>query len=327
MIKKFSFILLLSVMLLIVVFDNTQQVEASDKSSDKSPTSTIESYFNYVNSKKWESIPSLFINEREKTLAPFFENQDNQNNKNGIFNVKKANILNLKELSFDEVATSSTVEENARYFYIAVNLNVFKDDKYHMNGTNYYLVSLVEENGEWKIAELSAAPVDVYVDNNIGFGTEDEKEQAKIFEKRKEGIYLNRQGKVLEVNKQQKKENQFINKNIESNTDFSTMARATNNTPPDYIVVYVSNKTNGCIGCVVLPSFVSYIENVLPNEWYSTWPPESLRTGAIAVKMYGWYAAIYPRASSVGACFLQAESAEKCSEIYIGLQPVFTLNL
>ncbi|GGK91576.1 hypothetical protein Sme01_53940 [Sphaerisporangium melleum] len=38
--------------------------------------------------------------------------------------------------------------------------------------------------------------------------------------------------------------------------------------------------------------FKTYIKNVLPNEWRSHWPKESLKAGAIAVKNFGWYWAL-----------------------------------
>jgi LysM repeat protein len=35
--------------------------------------------------------------------------------------------------------------------------------------------------------------------------------------------------------------------------------------------------------------FNTYVKNVLPNEWAHWWPEESLKSGAVAVKMYAWY--------------------------------------
>ncbi|MGD8732724.1 MAG: metallophosphoesterase, partial [Anaerolineales bacterium] len=35
--------------------------------------------------------------------------------------------------------------------------------------------------------------------------------------------------------------------------------------------------------------FKEYVKHVLPNEWISSWPWESLRSGAMAAKMYAWY--------------------------------------
>jgi len=40
--------------------------------------------------------------------------------------------------------------------------------------------------------------------------------------------------------------------------------------------------------------FKDYVSHVLPNEWIYAWPGESLRAGAMAVKMYGWYWILYP---------------------------------
>jgi len=35
--------------------------------------------------------------------------------------------------------------------------------------------------------------------------------------------------------------------------------------------------------------FDEYVKNVLPNEWISSWPADSLKAGAMAVKMYAWH--------------------------------------
>ncbi|MDF1500229.1 MAG: carboxypeptidase regulatory-like domain-containing protein [Anaerolineales bacterium] len=40
---------------------------------------------------------------------------------------------------------------------------------------------------------------------------------------------------------------------------------------------------------VEMIDFKDYVKHVLPNEWVSSWPWESLRSGAMAVKMYAWY--------------------------------------
>jgi hypothetical protein len=40
---------------------------------------------------------------------------------------------------------------------------------------------------------------------------------------------------------------------------------------------------------VTTVDFKSYVKHVLPNEWLHTWGRESLRAGAVAIKMYAWY--------------------------------------
>jgi len=39
---------------------------------------------------------------------------------------------------------------------------------------------------------------------------------------------------------------------------------------------------------VQVVDFKEYVKHVLPNEWISSWPRESLRAGAMAAKMYAW---------------------------------------
>lgn len=54
--------------------------------------------------------------------------------------------------------------------------------------------------------------------------------------------------------------------------------------PPSTITV-----DNVGTGTVQTYTFQYYVENVLPDEWISSWPDEALEAGAIAVKEYGWY--------------------------------------
>ncbi|MEV4583206.1 SpoIID/LytB domain-containing protein [Nonomuraea jabiensis] len=50
--------------------------------------------------------------------------------------------------------------------------------------------------------------------------------------------------------------------------------------------------------------FKTYVKNVLPNEWVSSWPSESLKAGAMAVKNFGWYWALHSnRKTADGRCF------------------------
>lgn len=40
--------------------------------------------------------------------------------------------------------------------------------------------------------------------------------------------------------------------------------------------------------------FIDYVRDSLPNEWMPSWHPESLKAGAIAVKMFAWYHTLHP---------------------------------
>ena len=58
-------------------------------------------------------------------------------------------------------------------------------------------------------------------------------------------------------------------------------------------------------GAVETVDFRTYVKNVLSREWISTWTTESLRSGALAVKNYGWYQVLHWRGyvNEDGKCF------------------------
>ncbi|GAA4640574.1 hypothetical protein GCM10023196_106650 [Actinoallomurus vinaceus] len=58
------------------------------------------------------------------------------------------------------------------------------------------------------------------------------------------------------------------------------------------------------LGRVDRVDFKTYVKNVLPNEWVTSWPNASLEAGAVAVKSYGWYWALHStRKTSGGQCY------------------------
>jgi peptidoglycan hydrolase-like amidase len=73
----------------------------------------------------------------------------------------------------------------------------------------------------------------------------------------------------------------------------------TNSRLPTSILVYRAS-----LGRVERVDFKTYVKNVLPNEWVTSWPAASLRAGAVAVKSFGWYWALHStRKTSGGQCF------------------------
>lgn len=70
---------------------------------------------------------------------------------------------------------------------------------------------------------------------------------------------------------------------------------SSNTLPPSTIRV-----DNVGTGTIQTYNFQYYAKNVLPNEWITSWPAESLEAGAIAVKEYGWYWVNNWRGGSLG---------------------------
>jgi hypothetical protein len=71
-------------------------------------------------------------------------------------------------------------------------------------------------------------------------------------------------------------------------------------TPPPTIRVY-----RAATGAVETVDFRVYAKNVLSREWIGSWTTESLRSGAVAVKMYAWYHVLHWRGltNAQGQCF------------------------
>lgn len=69
------------------------------------------------------------------------------------------------------------------------------------------------------------------------------------------------------------------------NTSFPSVIR---------VAIRQYNNPVGPILYVQTVGFQEYCEDVLPNEWIPSWSPESLRAGAIAIKMFAWYHTLHP---------------------------------
>ena len=77
-----------------------------------------------------------------------------------------------------------------------------------------------------------------------------------------------------------------------SSSPTTVTATSTSAAPPSTIRVYVTGSADcnpNAAGTVQVVNFKYYVKHVLPNEWLSGWPTESLRAGAMATKHYGWY--------------------------------------
>ena len=83
-------------------------------------------------------------------------------------------------------------------------------------------------------------------------------------------------------------------------TAASCSAWTSQSTPPPSIRVY-----RVATGAVETVDFRTYAKNVLSREWIGSWSTESLRSGAVAVKMYAWYQVLHWRGltNAAGECF------------------------
>lgn len=60
------------------------------------------------------------------------------------------------------------------------------------------------------------------------------------------------------------------------------------------VAVRANNDPRGAILWVQTVGFQEYCDDVLPNEWMSSWSSQALRAGAVAIKMFAWYHSLHP---------------------------------
>ncbi|HDX9613032.1 TPA: hypothetical protein ROY01_004143 [Bacillus toyonensis] len=136
-------------------------------------------------SNHFSEIPSLWVASMGQSLKAFMSNGENQKNKNGLFSIKHARLISWKEFTYETAKSIYNLNPyisqygTVKLYYLAVDYELHKTNEFYKNGINYFLAIIVKENGQWKIAELSIAPVSIIVSKRIGFGTAHEKKTAE----------------------------------------------------------------------------------------------------------------------------------------------------
>ncbi|MBX6766241.1 MAG: peptidase inhibitor family I36 protein [Actinomadura rubrobrunea] len=134
------------------------------------------------------------------------------------------------------------------------------------------------KNNAASVWNRSSKTVRVYYNSNYGGAFQDFKPGAK--------------GNLNATLKNQNASHRFMS-STECKTD------GTHTKLPSSILVYRVS-----LNRVDRVPFKEYVKNVLPNEWVPSWPKESLKAGAMAVKSYGWYWALHStRKTPSGECF------------------------
>ncbi|MWC30499.1 SpoIID/LytB domain-containing protein [Paenibacillus sp. MMS18-CY102] len=229
---------------------------------------------------------------------------------------KRENILNHKVLAVKKLSKEVSAQvidsqnfarlgKDSLVFYVAVNYQLKEESKYRLNGINYRLITMLKEpNGTWSFFQYENAPVHILVGLNQGFNTEDEKQMAEISKLHYQGIYKNRAGQQLgdfntdNVASEQDLIYEMTGKSQEASYMADDEIPGTVNPyykRPKWIRVLMTHPSNlqyyGCTkACVQRIDFMDYLKHVLPLEWIKEAPPESLKAGALAVKMYAWHA-------------------------------------
>ena len=256
--------------------------------NDDSAESVIFESAKAINMHDINGYISLQCGENKNDYENFFKGLEWDHSNEGIMCVDSALIYEIKEIPLNEAeAFTSIYKYKEKYdelsaFYVGFDYKVNNESKYFFNGVNYRLVIVGKENGIWKIIEESDAPVESLSKTEYAFESNAENKALNIIDARMNGVILNGKLKAIDF-----EEGDIISTQRASDAE---------HVKPSYIRVYrtSSNKVENI-------DLYSYIKNVLPNEWYASWPSESLKTGAMACKMYGWYHHYHPKRNSLNA--------------------------
>jgi hypothetical protein len=145
-----------------------------------SPIHVINHYYNDLNENQWQKASSWWVEENKNELLGFLANKENQKYKRGLLNIKKAELIRVKELPYEygqNYLPNRYMEKfnNPRVFYVGVDFKVHKQNEFFIDGVNYFLIAMVLEDGKWKIALTPHVPVGSIIFDGYGFGSEDER--------------------------------------------------------------------------------------------------------------------------------------------------------
>lgn len=302
MCKKLISVLLCLSMLIIMA----SPILASSDITNK-PVDVLNLWEEGINTKNLDLYLSTYSENSKNEMNQILSNvTEDQKQFIEFYSIDKLVLKNLKRLSPSDVKDLLNLEPyNGKtfeiyYFYVDTKLKG-SENRYNINGENFRICILIKENGSWKIAQMSVAPVPFLLLKNINLNSNKE---SKI------------EGDINSIHQNIEKDEKSINKEQDFSNAVTTYALSSivqPNTIRVYIGMYENwhNRLGLSTPIVESVDFTSYVMDVLPNEWdsdivvpdcnnYSTKKWQSLYCGALMVKTYGWYNVVYPVNPGVG---------------------------
>lgn len=302
---------LLSILLVFTLMSPSLLVSAnpvSGKDSTDTAEETIINYYAAINNKDWNTFISLNSRKSESLLKGYLSQVYDASDQ-GLLSVKSAKVKEMKKLPSQAVADIINLDElnrryeNCVYYLVGVDYSVRKESKYYLNGVNYDLLVLGQENGTYKILLNKIAPLTDLVRQGYGFNNSDENAALKVINNRSKDIYTNLRGNALETNTLSSK----------SSVIYNTIPSGYPIEPSRIRIYHAMSSSDEYYHRITTVNFdVDYVEDVLGNEWDESWNMYALEAGALTVKEYGWYKILYPdEARQYGADVLDSTANQK----------------
>jgi len=176
---KKHLIILLAVFLIAMVFAHSVVAYGKANIKSKQCNVAITAYWNAVDSQAWD--------EWEQAIAPcaranaheLLMYQENFENNIGILTVSKANISSIAEMDdshipwniYSEISDYSASKSLHACYCVEVELTVREENHFFTNGINRFIMTLVYDETNWFVAEMSAMTDDEQLTENQTTGT------------------------------------------------------------------------------------------------------------------------------------------------------------
>ena len=207
---------------------------------------------------------------------------DYKKNDIGFWSIDNMKLMRYKIVPNEEVPAGCVnyddydMYANVITAYVGINISANHDSADVFSGPNYFIWVMGKNNinDDYKLLQWSQPSMLEIENTNIVYGDGDEQLQKDIQIARNRGLILDGNKNVIENRR-----------NISGDVSVLASNKPSDCPIPSTIRVKLASKNT-----ISVVNFYNYVKDVLPNEWTASADPlESLKTGAMCVKMYGWY--------------------------------------
>ncbi len=294
--NKLYYIVFLTVSLLILNQSISFAAEVSPTSSQQTSASNneidnlIETIPEYLTNNQYDKFVNVTDGNLKRDFADLFlglHSKEYKQDNVGFWNLKSIKLLKYKQVDNNQLPSGFVnYQDYINYndvvtYYVSLDTIAKEDDNYLFTGNTYYLwVFGKDASGKYKLLQWSEPIIQEMIDSHLAFNDGTEDLQKDIQSARLQGVTLN--GKRQQI----------------SGSRATLSAQYDPSSCPVPSTIKVRRVNLGTIDTVL---FYNYIVNVLPNEWTASVDPiESLKTGAMCIKMYGWYHVYYHKYPGLG---------------------------
>lgn len=126
----------------------------------------IKEFAQDVDDEEWNQLTDLYSSVEKDEVSKFFNSSENDAENIGYFSIDDFDLVRYDKIDEDDLPKFADIEKYKESIYgnkefvryrIMVDIECKEESQFFYNGLNYFLVALVNEDNDWKIAEFSAA--------------------------------------------------------------------------------------------------------------------------------------------------------------------------